>query len=194
MYVNIKNRAHSNHAESYWIKNKHGMLEEKNTQRAAEWLPVQIQSEDGHHSANTQSDVKLMKKKKKVIKMPSIFQRAQVASGGLDYGVRFGRDGGGCCKEWWDGNSFTAGRPQGSTFSTGTLSWKRERGGCYCFLLWGQRSSWHTGTFARRHKWWSGGRSCSLRGEKKKKSHEWTEIRSASTVIHPSQEITFRLM
>lgn len=41
--------------------------------------------------------------------------------------------GGGCCKEWWDGNSFTAGRPQGSTFSTGTLSWKRERGSCYCF-------------------------------------------------------------
>lgn len=26
-------------------------------------MPVQIQSEDGHHSANTQSDVKLMKKK-----------------------------------------------------------------------------------------------------------------------------------
>lgn len=107
--------------------------------------------------------------KKKMIKMPSIFQRAQVACGGLDYGVRFGRDGGGCCKEWWDGNSFTAGRPQGSTFSTGILSWKRERGGCYCFLLWGQRSSWQTGTFAHRHKWWSGGRSCSLREKKKEK-------------------------
>lgn len=47
--------------------------------------------------------------------------------------MKLGEAGGGCCKEWWDGNSFTAGRPQGSTFSTGTLSWKRERGSCYCF-------------------------------------------------------------
>lgn len=176
---------------SYWIKNKHGMLEEKIHKEPLNDCLCKSNQKTGI----IQQIHKVMSnwwKKKNDKKMPSIFQRAQVASGGLDYGVRFGRDGGGCCKEWWDGNSFTAGRPQGSTFSTGTLSWKRERGGCYCFLLWGQRSSWHTGTFAQRHKWWSGGRSCSLRGWGERT--EWTEIRSASTVIHPSQEVTFRLM
>lgn len=123
MHVDIKNKAHSI-MQSYWIKTDMECLKEKYTEMLNK--PVQIQSEDGHHSAFTKSDVKWCQKQKEE-KTPSIFQRGQAACGGLDYE---GRVGGRCCKEWWDGNSFTAGRPQGSTFSTGTLSWKRERGSC----------------------------------------------------------------
>lgn len=91
---------------------------------------------DKHHSAKKKkSDVKL-------IAMPSIFQRAQVACGGLNYGVRVGK---GYCKEWWGENSFTAGWPQGSTFSTGILSWKWERRVVIAFF-WVKTSSRHTHT------------------------------------------------
>lgn len=104
--------------------------------------------------------------------MPSIFQRAQVACGGLDYGVRFG--GKGCCKEWWDGNSFTAGRPQGSTFSTGTLSWKQERGGCYCFCC---KVKCHSDIQTLYTLTLVMIRRMVMRFEGKKKSLEWTEIK-----------------
>lgn len=60
MYVNIKNKAHSI-MQSYWIWTETRNAWRKNTQEPLN-EPVQIQLEDGHHSAITKSDVKLIKK------------------------------------------------------------------------------------------------------------------------------------
>lgn len=46
-----------------------------------------------------------------------------------------GEGGKGDCKGWWGGNSFTAGSPQGSTFSTGILCWKWERRAVIAFFM-----------------------------------------------------------
>lgn len=98
---------------------KHGM-HFVNLHKRTRWIiACTTHTTDKHHSEREKK-----KKEAKLIAMPSFFHRAGRGMWRVELWGKV-RVRKGYCKGWWGGgNSFTAGWPQGSTFSTGILSRK----------------------------------------------------------------------